>query len=210
MSNQKSKALGLIPHSTWDDDAKVTIEQFVDLKFALDSQRAPNHLLVYLFAGIFDLSIQGSTFRRVLPHQCIFLAAQEEFSMCASTEASFLAVHFIPRCLVDLSGLMHQDLTYTSRIIESDPYISEVFGMIDKELSNRDMHSELALSSLSNYVGIYLVRNHSKVAPFDDPEISRPDLCKINQALEYIESNLGGEMQIPEIAEDVELSMFRF
>lgn len=210
MSNQVSRALNISPHSMWDDNAKVVVEQFIDSKFDVDRQLAQCHMLLYLFTGTFQMSSREESFHRILPNQCIFIAAGEEFALRSATKSSFLAIHFVPSCLVDLSGLTYQDLTYTSRIIESDSDISAVFAMIDREMSERDMHSELALSSLTNYVGIYLMRNFSNVAPFEVADISRPDLCKINQALEYIEENLGDEMQIPEIADNVQLSMFRF
>ena len=210
-SNQASMAMQLAPGSRWGEPNQVIIEQFTEVDFSVSKVRYSTHSLFFSFTGIVELQTDGILDRHLLPMQGILHAANEIHSAKSLKPTSFLALHICPTYLTSLIENPNDatPLAFRTQIIEDDD-VSAILCAVDKEMSSEDLHTDLALQSLVVYICVHLVRKYSELQPFGESNIGRAELCHIKEALEYIEMFLMNEIQIPELAAQAQMSVYRF
>lgn len=211
-AGQAAHAIMHKPRSQWGSPDRALIQQFTEVDFAVENVSYSSHSLFFSFTGIVNLQKGEIAERHLLPNQGILHAADTLHSVNSLTPTSFLAIHISPVYLAALTanGQQAASLTFQTAVIEDDDYLSNILGLLDKEMSSEDLHTDAALNSLLTYACIHLARNYSQVRPFGETHLSRPDLCRIKQALEYIEMYLLQEIQIPELAAQAQMSVYKF
>lgn len=200
---------------SWCDENGVTVKQLVDDELNISALKCADHALIFALTGVLDVALPDGTKRHLLPEQAVFHAAGEIYSAKSIKANTYISVAY-PTSYLDTYGDTHSSAFagWHSQIITGDNSLITLINMIDKEISNRDHHSESVLRLVTQQIAIHLVRNYSTVkaaltnTPGHTP--GRPEICQIMCALEYIESNLTENTSLSDLLNQTQLSKHRF
>jgi AraC family transcriptional regulator len=153
--------------------------------------------------------------QRVLPRQSCLRPSQTVTSARCQESAEFLILSLEPSfmsiaCGPEAASEKHQ-LALGNGI--EDRFIEGVCLALHQEAANRGRSGKLYSESLATSLALHLVRNYNAhgqpaVAPIASGQILPARM--VRQAMEFIESNLGSNLSLRDIAGCVGLSQFHF
>jgi AraC-like DNA-binding protein len=184
-------------------------------RFHWTTEGVSDYGVLFLLAGGLDFETGGHV-NALAAQQSLLIEPGKTITATGSNVESLL-ITFSSALIIDYASRARlvsggSAPTFDATVIEHDKRLSQLLTDLADELANEEAGIEIIVAALIEQVAIHLLRRHSKMRRSDELELSRVGLIdrRIRRAVEFMQTHLGQDLPLKEIAAASYLSPYHF